>query len=271
MCDLFQFQHQTIEKLKNKLSDNNLVMLMGEKESGKTVLIRKFCKENSNYFITFFSSEPQYKFCDFNCLLPELKKEFHDKLQRNEYGKSILKDIASTVSNIAFLSIENLLESLLSADEKNEIDEFISFMSKKKHNKEQLYVFDGLDYFDKKSLLFLHKILYAVLYHKLKNVKILVVIDTTIEGRNKIIDSYYLTKMEQVNICCPTDTDLSTLVDPAIYSLARHIPITYLLKLGDKCQNIEFYYSDKLDNLSKENTYIKKNYRYLMSRCPLLI
>ena len=64
--------------------------------------------------------------------------------------------------------------------------------------------------------------------------------------------------MEQVNICCPTDTDLSTLVDPAIYSLARHIPITYLLKLGDKCQNIEFYYSDKLDNLSKENTYIKK-------------
>lgn len=258
MCDLFQFQHQTIEKLKNKLSDNNLVMLMGEKESGKTVLIRKFCKENSNYFITFFSSEPQYKFCDFNCLSPELKKEFHDKLQRNEYGKSILKDIASTVSNIAFLSTENLLESLLSADEKNEIDEFISFMSKKKYNKEQLYVFDGLDYFDKKSLLFLHKILYAVLYHKLKNVKILVVIDTTIEGRNKIIDSYYLTKMEQVNICCPTDTDLSTLVDPAIYSLARHIPITYLLKLGDKCQNIEFYYSDKLDNLSKENTYIKK-------------
>ena len=164
MCDLFQFQHQTIEKLKNKLSDNNLVMLMGEKESGKTVLIRKFCKENSNYFITFFSSEPQYKFCDFNCLSPELKKEFHDKLQRNEYGKSILKDIASTVSNIAFLSIENLLESLLSADEKNEIDEFISFMSKKKYNKEQLYVFDGLDYFDKKSLLFLHKILYAVLY-----------------------------------------------------------------------------------------------------------
>ena len=85
MCDLFQFQHQTIEKLKNKLSDNNLVMLMGEKESGKTVLIRKFCKENSNYFITFFSSEPQYKFCDFNCLSPELKKEFHDKLQRNGY------------------------------------------------------------------------------------------------------------------------------------------------------------------------------------------
>ena len=37
MCDLFQFQHQTIEKLKNKLSDNNLVMLMGEKESGKRI------------------------------------------------------------------------------------------------------------------------------------------------------------------------------------------------------------------------------------------
>ena len=59
MCDLFQFQHQTIEKLKNKLSDNNLVMLMGEKESGKTfvrkiviILLHSFLLNHSTNFAT---------------------------------------------------------------------------------------------------------------------------------------------------------------------------------------------------------------------------
>lgn len=258
MCNLFQFQQQTIEQLKIKLSDNNLVILMGEKESGKTFLIKEFCKRNEEYFVTPFFSEPPKKFHDFNCIPEELKKEFYSKLRHNEYGKSVLKDIASTVSNIAFISVENLLESLLSADEKSEIDEFITFLSKKKSNKGQIYIFDGLEYFDKKSLLFLHKIIFAILNHEISNVKILATVDTTINDRNKIIDSYYLARMEKVNICCPTDIDLSTLVDSSIYNLARHIPINYLIKLGDKCQNIEFYYNDKLNKLSKDNEYIKK-------------
>ncbi len=258
MCNLFQFQQQTIEQLKIKLSDNNLVMLMGEKESGKTFLIKEFCKRNEEYSVTPFFSEPPNKFHDFNCIPEELKKEFYSKLRHNEYGKSVLKDIASTVSNIAFISVENLLESLLSADEKSEIDEFITFLSKKKSNKGQIYIFDGLEYFDKKSLLFLHKIIFAILNHEISNVKILATVDTTINDRNKIIDSYYLARMEKVNICCPTDIDLSTLVDSSIYNLARHIPINYLIKLGDKCQNIEFYYNDKLNKLSKDNEYIKK-------------
>lgn len=258
MCNLFQFQNQTIKELKNKLSDNDLVALVGEKGSGKTVLIREFSKENKDYsFISFFS-EPQYKFCDFNCISVEQKKEFNSTLRHNEYGKSVLKDIASTVSNIAFISVENLLESLLSADDKSEIDEFISYLIKKNHKKRQIYIFDGLDYFDKKSLLFLHRILYAVLNHELINVKIVVVIDTTIEGRNRIIDNFYFTQMGKVNIACPTDTDLSPFIDSSIFALARHIPIKYLLKLGDKCQNIEFYYNDKLNTLSKENEYIKR-------------
>lgn len=257
MCQLFEYQQKTLKKLVEELSQESFIVLCGEEGTGKTFLVEKGSLEEK-FNIIWFQAELKEKFVDYNCIPSSIMKDFISSMKKKNNGVSFAKDIASTISNIAFISIENVLETLLSADEECELESMLTFFVKKVNKENQLFVFDCLDNYDNKGLLFLHKIIGAVMNGKFYDTKVLILLDTYVKGKKELLDEVYFEQSKSVNIEKPSDNDLAKLVDKSLYSIARHIPIKYLLELGNNCSNIKKYYNDKLNTLAAPNDYIKR-------------
>lgn len=257
MSHLFTYQKNTLKNILHSFSQKPFVILRGEKGTGKTFL-SEYGGLEENFHVIRFQAELKNKFMDYNCVPVDLRKAFDSSMKKKKNKVSLAKDIASTLSNLAFISVENILETLLSTDEKNELDAFINFFIKKENCKNQLFIFDSLDNYDNKGLLFLHKIIGAVMRGDFEDTKVLVLLDTSIKGKKTLLDEVYLEQGMILSIEPPSDEDLAPFVDKTLYPISRHIPMKYLMELRNDCNNIEKYYNDKLDSLCTPNDYIKR-------------
>lgn len=97
----------------------------------------------------------------------------------------------------------------------------------------------------------------AISKEQFNDTKVLVLLDTSINEKNKLIDEIYFKYGKIMYIDSPFDNDLAYFVDKSLYSIARHIPIKYLIELGNNCNNIEKYYNEKLDSLTMKDEYIR--------------
>lgn len=258
METLYQFQILTENKLKDNLVQNDLVALVGEKACGKSILVKTLSVDFAGCKIIKFVGNPYNRYTDYGCFPPDILNKCNSSSLKKEYVKGFAKDIVSTLSNIAFISLENILDTLLSKDDKEEMEEYLYYFSKLISKEKYLFIFDDIDYFDNKSILFLYKILGLVINCNITNLKVVVVLDTTINGKQYIIASEYLKRFNLVSIEPPTEADLEGIVDPAINTIARQVPIKYLLELREHCDNINSYYDNRLEQLSKDSKYIKR-------------
>lgn len=256
MSQLFEYQQQTLIKILQELSTESLILLCGEEGSGKTSLFENDSFDEK-YHVIRFRAELKNKFDDYNCIPLDLMNQFYSSLKKKQSGITLAKDVVATIANIAFISVENILETLLSADEKNELDALLYFFIKKENKSNQLFIFDSLNNYDNKGLLFFHKIMGAILKGEFDDTKVLVSLDTSINEKKKLIDEVYLKYGKIIYINSPSDNDLAQFVDKSLYSIARHIPIKYLIGLGNDCITMEKYYNEKLDFLTMKYEYIK--------------
>lgn len=256
MSQLFEYQRKTLITILRELHTESFIVLCGEKGSGKTFLSENDCFDEK-YHVIRFRAEFKNKFDDYNCIPLDIMNKFYSFSKKKQNSISLAKDVAATIANVAFISVENILETLLSSEEKDELDALLHFFIKKENSDNQLFIFDNLDNYDNKGLLFFHKILGAISKEQFNDTKVLVLLDTSINEKNKLIDEIYFKYGKIMYIDSPFDNDLAYFVDKSLYSIARHIPIKYLIELGNNCNNIEKYYNEKLDSLTMKDEYIR--------------
>lgn len=259
MEEFYEFQKLTREKIIDNLKKNDLVALVGEKDCGKSVSVKNLIINPKEYKVIEFIGIPYNRYTDFGCFPTDQLKKYKTSTKIKEMTNSFAMDFMSTFANFSNLSFENMIETLLLKDDKEEIDAILGFFSNLTTKRDKyLFVFDEIEYFDTKSLLFLLRVIGLVARKQLTNLKIVVVLDTTMNGRQQIIDFEYLEKFSRIQIESPTDDDLKNLVDPTINLIARQVPIKYLRELGDNCKNISLYFNNKLEELSIDHKYIKR-------------
>jgi len=144
----------------------------------------------------------------------------------------------------------------LTSNEKSEIDNIIYYITKLSEKNEICLIFDNVEYFDKKSMVFLYNIIALNLKENIS--KILIVLDQTKGFGETILNIELLEQLPQIQLFPLTDKDLSDFLDSNDYSIGREIPIKYLLQLKGDIRKLSEYYIQKLNYLSQNNINIKR-------------
>ena len=253
---LYEFQKMTLNTILKNFEKQKTLVLLGEKDCGKSYL----AKELQNYLVDistiYFLGLPSLEYTEFGCFPQNLLDGFNKKLSKRLYSDSVKKDIAATVSNLFFISVENTLESFLTSNEKSEIDNIIYYITKLSEKNEICLIFDNVEYFDKKSMVFLYNIIALNLKENIS--KILIVLDQTKGFGETILNIELLEQLPQIQLFPLTDKDLSDFLDSNDYSIGREIPIKYLLQLKGDIRKLSEYYIQKLNYLSQNNINIKR-------------
>lgn len=257
MINLFEFQERTIKNINETFKNENLLVLLGEKDSGKSVTVNALINCLGNDQVISFLGNPSLEYTDFGCFPQEIQDKYNTSILKHNYFNSIKKDIVATLANVIFLSVENTLDSFLTSNEKSEIDDRIYYITELAKTQKMYLIFDNIEYFDKKSMFFLYNIVALSINTNIKNIKILIVLDKT-KDRQMIMHHELLEKLYCMELTKPTDTDLSHFVDSGSYPIARNIPIKYLLTLTSNCKDLAEYYNEKLKFISQNNTIAKR-------------
>lgn len=259
MFNLFEFQKVTINEIVRKFQHENILALLGEKDSGKSVTVRELINDLDNTRIMHFLGNASFEYTDFGCFPQKFLDEYNTDFSKRNCYNGIKKDIAATVANVVFLSVENTLDSFLTSNEKSEISDIINFVAKLA-KKQQIYmIFDNVERFDKKSMVFLYNIIALIIKGDIAKIKALIVLDTTNKNaKQTILNQELLEQLFCIEIAKPTDKDLCRFLDSENYNLARNIPIKYLLTLESNCKNLTKYYNEKLESIAKENNIVKR-------------
>lgn len=255
---LYEFQEMTINTIVENFETQKILVLLGEKDSGKSILV----KELRNYLVDtctmYFLGAPSLEYTDFGCFPQSLLDGFNKKISKRDYSNSVKKDIAATVSNLFFISVENTLESFLTSNEKSEINNIIYYITKLSEKQKICLIFDNVEYFDRKSMVFLYNIIALYLRDNISKIKTLVVLDQTKGFGQTILNKELLKQLPQISLVPLTDHDLSAFLDFDDYSIGREIPIKYLLELRGNVRNLSEYYNQSLNSISQNNINIKR-------------
>lgn len=265
MSSLFEFQEITINEIVRKSKHENILVLLGEKDSGKSVTVKALINCLDNTRIMHFLGNASLEYTDFGCFPQKLLEEYNTGFTKRNYSNSIKKDIAATVANFIFVSVENTLDSFLTSNEKSEINDIICFITELA-KKQQIYlIFDNVERFDKKSMVFLYNIAALIIKGGIPQIKALIVLDRTNKNaKQTILNQELLEQLPFIELAKPTDTDLSHFLDSENYALARNIPIKYLLTLESNCKNLAKYYKEKIESVAQENNIVKRALYTLM-------
>lgn len=258
MNTLFEFQKTTYRNIINKFKTDDILVLLGEKDSGKSVIIKELAKNLSDGRCMTFYGKPTLRYTDFGCFPKDLLEKYYKNLSKRDYRKSIKKDIATSISNVIFLSIDNTLDSFLSSNEKSEIYDIINFV-KKLTDKTLVYlIFDNVEYYDNKTMVFFYNIVASILNREITNAKLLIVLDQHKKSKKTILEKDILESLVQIPIAQLTQNDLSHFVKEEYFPIAQNIPIKYLLNLKADIKNFAAYYRERLEALSKEHLVVKR-------------
>ena len=118
MSTLFEFQKTTYDNIINKFKTENILVLIGEKDSGKSFISQKLGLNLNDGRCLSFCGKPALRYTDFGCFPKDFLEEYYKNLSERDYKKTIKKDIATSISNVIFLSVDNTLDSFLSSNEK---------------------------------------------------------------------------------------------------------------------------------------------------------
>lgn len=258
MSILFEFQQTTHDNIVNKFKTEDILVLLGEKDSGKSVIVKELGKNLSNGRCMTFVGEPALRYTDFGCFPQDLLDEYYKKMSERDYRKSIKKDIVASISNVIFVSMDNTLDSFLSSNEKSEIYDIIDFI-KKLSDKTLIYlIFDNIEYYDNKTMIFFYNIVASIRNREITNVKLLMVLDQHKKSKKTLLENDIIESLIQIPIAQLTEHDLSHFVKEDYYPIAQNIPIKYLLDLNTDIKNFSSYYQERLETLSKEHPVVKR-------------
>lgn len=253
---LYEFQEMTINSIVEKFEIEKTLLLNGEKGSGKSVI----AKELNNYLddtcTMCFIGNPSLKYTDFGCFPNTLLDEFHSRLSRRAYLNGVKKDVAATIANLIFISVENTLDSSLTLNEKSEINDIIDYITKLAKKKRICLIFDNIEYYDRKSMVFLYNIIALNIKDSILNVLVIVNQDKNFE--QTILDQELIKHIFRIPLVPLTDNDLSNFFNSDVYSIGRNIPIKYLLDLKADAQNLSEYYNKNLDLIAQKNVNTKR-------------
>ena len=255
---LFEFQSLTINTIIEKMKTENVLLLIGEKDSGKSMLAQKIEPHLVNTHTFFFGGNPSLKYTDFGCFPKSFMDEYNNETLKKQYADSIKKDLVATLANVIFLSVENTLDSFLSSNEKSEISDMIYYIANLTKKKKICLIFDNIEYYDRKSMIFLYNILSWTINESISNIHILAILDQSKNSKQTILDMSLVEELPQVFLHPLTDNDLATFLAKDYYAVGRNIPIKYLLNLKDNCIDLTRYYKEKLDALSEKNVIIRR-------------
>lgn len=259
MGNLFEFQKITINEIIRKSQHENILVLLGEKDSGKSVTVEALTNCLDNTRIMYFLGNASLEYTDFGCFPQKLLDEYNTDLSKRNYFNSIKKDIAATVANAIFVSVENTLDSFLTSNEKSEINDIIYFITELTKTQQIYLIFDNVERFDKKSMVFLYNIIALIIKGDITKIKALIVLDKSNKNtKQTILNQELLEQLSCIELAKPTDTDLSRFLDSENYALVRNIPIKYLLTLESNCNNLAKYYNEKLESIAQENNIVKR-------------
>lgn len=255
---LFEFQTLTINTIIEKMKTENILLLVGEKDSGKSMLAKEIEPYLVDTHTLFFGGNPSLKYTDFGCFPKSFLDNYNNETSKKHYADSIKKDIAATLANVIFLSVENTLDSFLSSNEKSEISDMIYYISNLATKKKICLIFDNIEYYDRKSMFFLYNILSWIINESISNVQVLAILDQSRNSKQTILDMNLVEQLPQVFLHTLTDNDLATFLSKDCYAVGRDVPIKYLLNLKDNCVDLTKYYKEKLDVLSENNVVIRR-------------
>lgn len=259
MSNLFEFQEITINEIVRKSEHENILVLLGEKDSGKSVTVKELTNHLNNSRIMYFLGDATLEYLDFGSFPQDLLAEYNSSLTKQNFFNSIKRDIAATVANVIFVSVENTLDSVLTSHEKSEINDIIYFITDLAKTQQIYLVFDNIERFDKKSMFFLYNIIALIVKGDIKKIKVLIVLDKTDKNvKQTILNQELLEQLPCIELAKPTDRDLSHFLDSKNYELARNIPIKYLLTLESNCENLTKYYNEKLESVAQKNNIVKR-------------
>lgn len=258
MSKLFEFQKITYDTIINKFKTEDILVLLGEKDSGKSVIIKELESNFHNGRCLSFCGKPSLRYTDFGCFPKDFLEEYYKNLSIRGYKKTIVKDIATSVSNVIFLNIDNTLDSFLSSNEKSEISDIIDFVKKYANTTLVYLFFDNIEYYDNKTMVFFYNIVESVLSHEITNVKLLITLNQNKNSKITILEKEILESLVQIPIAQLTKRDLSHFVEEKYFSIAQNIPIKYLLDLKTNIKNFSTYYRIQLETLSKEHLAVKR-------------
>ena len=259
MSNLFEFQEITINEIIRKFEQDNILILLGKKDSGKSTTVKELVNYLDNACTMCFLGNASLEYTDFGCFPQNLLDEYSACLSKRNYINNIKKDIAATVANVIFVSVENTLDSFLTSNEKSEINDIIYYIIELAKTKTLYLIFDNVERFDKKTMVFLYNIIGAIIKGDIPQINVLIVLDKNDRnGKQTILNQELLEQLPCIEIAKPTDTDLSNFVGNGNYTLARDIPIKYLLTLETNCENLGKYYTQKLQSITQENNIAKR-------------
>lgn len=255
---LYEFQKKTINTIVEKFETQKILVLLGEKESGKSII----AKELENYLVNtrtiYFLGEPSLEYTDFGCFPKSFLDKYNAELSKKAYFNSVKKDVVATISNLILISIGNTYDTFLTSNEKSEINNIIYYITKLSEKQQLCLIFDNVEYFDRKSMFFLYNIIALNLRENISNIKTLVVLDQTKGFEQTILNKELLEQLPQIPLVPLTDNDLSAFLNAADYSIGREIPIKYLLELKENVRDLSEYYTQSLNSISQNNITIKR-------------
>lgn len=259
MSDLFEFQENTIDDIVIKLKHENILVLLGEKDSGKSVTVKALTNHLNNVCTMYFGGNASLEYTDFGCFPQNLLDAYDTALSKRNYSNAIKKDIAATIANVAFVSVENIVDSFLTSNEKSEINDIIYFIIQLSKKQQFYLIFDNVERFDKKSMVFLYTLIALIIKDGTTKIKVLIALNKTDKkAKQTLFNQELLEQLPCIELAKPTDTDLAHFVDNENYVLARNIPIKYLLTLDSNCKNLTKYYNEKLESIAQENNIAKR-------------
>jgi len=258
MNTLFEFQKITYDNIINNFKTEDILVLLGEKDSGKSFISKEVGLNLNDGQCLSFCGKPALRYTDFGCFPKDFLEEYYKNLSERDYKKTITKDIATSISNVIFLSLDNTLDSFLSSNEKSEIYDIIDFI-KKTTDKTLVYlIFDNIEYYDNKTMVFFYNIVASILNREITNAKLLIVLDQNKKSKKTILEKEIVDSLVQIPIAQVTESDLSDFVKKEYFSIAQNIPIKYLLDLKTDIKNFSTYYRETLETLSKEHLIVKR-------------
>ncbi len=200
MINLYEFQKRTQEKICEKFKSENLIVLLGEEGSGKSTIINELCKnqELSSYNIIKFTADKTSTAAEYNCIPQDKRHALLEESYSLQISKGFLKDIATTVTNVVGISFTDMMESLMSLQEINELERLLKVLTHNKSLVHTLYVFDNIEYYDSKSVLLMNNLINYII-NNVTNFKMLLVANS-----GESILEMELPEVEFLEILAPT-------------------------------------------------------------------
>lgn len=259
MINLYEFQKRTQEKICEKFKSENLIVLLGEEGSGKSTIINELCKnqELSSYNIIKFTADKTSTAAEYNCIPQDKRHALLEESYSLQISKGFLKDIATTVTNVVGISFTDMMESLMSLQEINELERLLKVLTHNKSLVHTLYVFDNIEYYDSKSVLLMNNLINYII-NNVTNFKMLLVANS-----GESILEMELPEVEFLEILAPTAPEDFEEFKPIPESIIKCTPIKYLIKFKksskDKQINnsIPAFYKNQIEKLSHEFPFIK--------------